>query len=367
MVDADDVEALPCCAQASHPPGEAVLFHVRPVIDGIAPILSIGVEAVRRAARNDAWTAGTGQLEILRVRPDVGGIQRNIDGDIADNQHTVFMGILPQTLPLRVEAVLEEAMKIKFVVQQLPIMRHRLGLVHPDIERPLGPRAVVIICLDGHKEYILLQPRTLLADIFRVALRRGLVEAAPGQMQHPQALVVHLRKIDLIGAAAPIDAVKLLLRQVSVLDKLVQIDQIRVPGEGRERLIGRIAIAGRVDREDLPVGLLCRSQKINKVIGCFSHAADAVGRGQRSNVHQDSTASFHTITLISLSLKTGKSSVGRCFQLFSSFLTLSRLESVNGTVIWRACPPRSVQSIRTEKLRRARSSTDWETVESFGV
>ena len=185
MVDADNIETLPCCAQASHPPGEAVLFHVRPVIDGIAPILSIGVEAVRRAARNDAWTAGTGQLEILRVRPDIGGVQRNIDGDIADNQHTVFMGILPQTLPLRVEAVLEEAMKIKFVVQQLPIMRHRLGLVHPDIERPLGPRAVVIICLDGHKEYIFIQPRALLTDIFRIVFGRGLVKSAPCQMQHP--------------------------------------------------------------------------------------------------------------------------------------------------------------------------------------
>ena len=101
MVDADDVEALPCRAQAAHPPREAVLLHMCPVIDGIAPVLAIGVEAVRRAARNDAWTAGTGQLEILRVRPDIGGIQRNIDGDIADDQHAVFMGILPQPLPLR--------------------------------------------------------------------------------------------------------------------------------------------------------------------------------------------------------------------------------------------------------------------------
>lgn len=140
MVDADDVEALPCCAQASHPPGEAVLFHVRPVIDGIAPILSIGVEAVRRAARDDARTAGAGQLEVLRVRPDVGGIQRNIDGDIADDQHAVFMGILPQPLPLRMEAELQEPLKIKLVVQQLTVVRHGLRLVHPDIERPLGPR-----------------------------------------------------------------------------------------------------------------------------------------------------------------------------------------------------------------------------------
>ena len=64
---------------------------------------------------------------------------------------SVFVCVLPQALPLRVEAVLEEAMKIKFVVQRLPIMRHRLGLVHPDIERPLGPRAVVKYALTAIK------------------------------------------------------------------------------------------------------------------------------------------------------------------------------------------------------------------------
>ena len=119
------------------------------------------------------------------MRPDVGGIQRNIDGDIADDQHAVFMGILPQPLPLRMEAELQEPLKIKLVVQQLTVVRHGLRLVHPDIERPLGPRAVVIICLDGHKEYIFIQPRALLTDIFRIVFGRGLVESAPCQMQHP--------------------------------------------------------------------------------------------------------------------------------------------------------------------------------------
>ena len=165
---------------------------MRPVIDGIAPILAVGVEAIGRAARDDARTAGTGQLEVLRIRPDVGGVQRDIDGDIADDQHTVFMGILPQTLPLRMEAELQEPVEIKLVVQQLAVVRHGLRLVHADVKRPRGPWAVVIICLDGHKEYILIQPRALLADIVRIALGQVLVEAAPGQVQHAQALVVHL-------------------------------------------------------------------------------------------------------------------------------------------------------------------------------
>lgn len=61
------------------------------------------------------------------MRPDVGGIQRNIDGDIADDQHAVFMGILPQPLPLRMEAELQEPLKIKLVVQQLTVVRHASG------------------------------------------------------------------------------------------------------------------------------------------------------------------------------------------------------------------------------------------------
>ena len=158
MVDADDVEVLSRRAQTAHPPGEAILLHALPVVDGVAPVLAVGVEPIGRAARDDTRTARAGQLEVLGVRPDVGGVQRDVDGDIADDLDAVFVRIGTQTLPLGVEAELQEALEIDLVAQLLTVARHGLRLVHPDIERPLCPRAVVIICFDGHKEHVLIEP-----------------------------------------------------------------------------------------------------------------------------------------------------------------------------------------------------------------
>ena len=51
MVDADNVEVLSRRAQTAHPPGEAILLHALPVVDGVAPVLAVGVEPIGRAAR----------------------------------------------------------------------------------------------------------------------------------------------------------------------------------------------------------------------------------------------------------------------------------------------------------------------------
>ena len=88
-------------------------------------------------------------------------------------------------------------------------------------------------------------------------------------MQHMQALVIHGGEIHLVFPAAPADAIELLLLQPSVLNELIEVDEVRIAREGGEGLIRRISVAGRVDRQDLPVGLPGFFEKINKVKALF--------------------------------------------------------------------------------------------------
>ena len=87
------------------------------------------------------------------------------------------------------------------------------------------------------------------------------------------------------GVRAPIDCIDLLAREQPVLLQKVEVDEIRVARAGAEALIGAVAVAGRADGQDLPVALTGMVQEIGKVIGGFAQRADAIGRGQRRNVH----------------------------------------------------------------------------------
>jgi len=52
MVDAQDVDGGEGGADAVNPPGEMVLFHQVPAIEGVAPELPIGGEVIRWHARH---------------------------------------------------------------------------------------------------------------------------------------------------------------------------------------------------------------------------------------------------------------------------------------------------------------------------
>ena len=92
---------------------------------------------------------------------------------------------------------------------------------------------------------------------------------------------------------APALPVQLLLRQPSGGDELIRVDEVGIARKGRKRLIGRIAVARRADRENLPIALVCFFQKINERIRFPAQIADAIGRREGGNMHQDAAASFH--------------------------------------------------------------------------
>ena len=75
--------------------------------------------------------------------------------------------------------------------------------------------------------------------------------------------------------------------------KGVKVDQVRVPREGRKRLIRRIAKARRAKRQDLPILLPGGSKKIDEAICFVAKRPDAVRRWKRRHRQQNAAAPFH--------------------------------------------------------------------------
>ena len=87
--------------------------------------------------------------------------------------------------------------------------------------------------------------------------------------------------VDVAGIGAQVHAIDVTLLQIPCLDKLGKVDEVGISRTGRERLVGRIAIAGRREGQNLPVVLFTRGEKIDEVVGIPTKAADSIRAGQR--------------------------------------------------------------------------------------
>ena len=94
VVDAGDVVKAEAIVHAADPPliaGGAVLL---PAVEGIAPQLAVFGEGVRRAACHGDGNVFSVQLEQLRMRPCVRAVHGDVNRDIADDLHAVFVGVV---------------------------------------------------------------------------------------------------------------------------------------------------------------------------------------------------------------------------------------------------------------------------------
>ena len=105
----------------------------------------------------------------------------------------------------------------------------------------------------------------------------ALETAFGGFLQKRKAVFVELPVIDTAGIRAPVTAFDLPAREKPVVDQRVEIDEIRVACKGGKALVGGVAAACGTKREQLPVALTGRVQKIGKSIRGPAHRADAVG------------------------------------------------------------------------------------------
>ena len=77
MIDTVSVVELACLGETGFPPGKAVLFNDIPAIGGESPVLAAVAEHVRRG------TCAVFQGEVLAVRPHVGAVLVDEDGNVA--------------------------------------------------------------------------------------------------------------------------------------------------------------------------------------------------------------------------------------------------------------------------------------------
>ena len=296
MIDAQHVEQLSCAIDAPYPPSEAIVTHGVPVVQRVAPQLPVGAEVVWRHAGYRLRHELVVQLEELGLGPHIGGVHGHIDGQVADDADAQLVDIVPQRVPLLEEQILHIHEERHVLRQQRPVLRQCLFLPQPDVLRPLRPGPHAEVPLAGHIQRVIRQPPGVFRRKGRYLRAVPLPAPLEGLLQQAEPTLVDLAVVHVPGITAPVAGPALLLRQQPVGRQQLRVNVVGVAGVGGKALIRRVAVAGRAERQHLPIVLSRVLQKVRELIGCLAQRADAIGRRQGGHGHQNTTASFHTST-----------------------------------------------------------------------
>lgn len=295
VIQADDVVHVEGGANAALPPGETVGFHGVPVVDGISPVLAGGRELVGRRAGDTYGITGGVDLKELGCGPHLDGVARDIDGQVADDEDVALVGIGLEAAPLTIEEVLRHL-----------VVEHARGMGGADLGRSLtagtelcGPLPKCLetaLLLDGHELAVGDEPVFVGLDKLVEVGRLVGGKALGGAVENLTTATKDGAIVDIAGVGAQVHAVDIALLQVTCLDELGKVNEIGIARTGRERLIGRVAIARRRKGQNLPIMLFARGEEIDKVIGVPAKAADAIRSGQRRDGHENTACMLHGCT-----------------------------------------------------------------------
>ena len=283
VVDAHTVKQGAGGAHAAHPPRVTGLLHIVPIIDRVAPKLTVRGEIVRRNTRDAARMALVVELELLRCAPDIGGIKRNIDRQIADDLDLPLVCVGAELRPLLVEEALQVLIESHVLAEAFPRGGKRPFLAHAQFIRPVFPGDAAVFVLERHEQRIIVQPVRVFGSkaVERLHVIPAILRARKCRAEYGKALFENRAVIDLPLAIAPADGCNPIAIQKPFVREHVKIDEIRVACKRGERLVRRVAIAGRPERKYLPVVLACAHELIDKNIRGFPERADAIRGGQR--------------------------------------------------------------------------------------
>ena len=294
VVDAHDIINGSSVLHPALPPGEILGLVAGPVVERIAPELTVCRKGIRGAACHLRQVGLAVGLEKLRPRPQIAGIRADVDGDISHQLDSLAVGIGFQGVPLGVEEELHRLEIIHLPGQTLPGSGYGSGLAGAQVIRPVTQACLSLFGLDGHEQGVIVQPEALCrAEVF--VLHAGCSQqTVSGFLQHHRALlvehaVVHRSNRNLSG--------NLISGQIALLVQDTEIDKVGVPGKGGKALVGAVTVAGGANGQDLPIGLLCTGQKIHERKGFFPQRADAKGPRQTKNGHQNAACSHGELLL----------------------------------------------------------------------
>ena len=231
------------------------------------------------------------------MRPDVRAVRRDVDRDIAHDLDAPAVGVGLELLPLPVKLELHVHVELDVKVQLAAVVVQRVTPAQTDVLRPLGPDHAAEEFVHRHEQRVVVQPPVVLAHELLVVRVMADVAALVRLAQELKAVLVQRGIVHIGGIAAKVDRVDLLLREHTLLHQRLQADEVRIAGKRGERLVRRIArraVAGRAQRQNLPVGLSGAGQPVHKIIRFLREAADAVFGGQAGHGKQNASGTFHT-------------------------------------------------------------------------
>src|ERR1700728_1287907 len=100
VIQANHIDVSQQSAQPIDAPPITSRTHGIPVVNGIAPQLTLRAEIIGRNSGDEARPMLLIEQEELRVRPNVTGIRGNKEGQIPDQAHALGMGMLPELIGL---------------------------------------------------------------------------------------------------------------------------------------------------------------------------------------------------------------------------------------------------------------------------
>src|SRR5207245_1998915 len=165
----------------------------------------------------------------------------------------------------------------------------RGGRTPDDLRGPLEVRSAAVSLFERAEQGVVVQPvRLRLTELFdrrlQVLARAG-AEVPPSRLE--QRVFESLDGIEIDRRWRKRAAREIARANESVLDQPLGADQQRVARERRQGLVRRVAIAGRPQRERLPISLSRLVKPVDPGDGRRAYVADSVRRRQRRDVQQD--------------------------------------------------------------------------------
>ena len=180
--------------------------------------------------------------------PGIGRVHCNIDGNVTDDFDVVCICIVLQLPVLLEKFELQIHLKLDLEIQLPAVVVQGITPAKSDILRPLIPALSSKEILQCHKQSIIIQPPAIFFHEFLVC---GILADIASLVCHGQkniSIFVLCLIIDIILIITKISRITFLVGQNTFIDQCFQIDKIGIAGKGGKRLIGRIAIAGRMNR-----------------------------------------------------------------------------------------------------------------------
>ena len=201
-----------------------------------------------------------------------------------------------QRIPLLIELELCVLVEFDVIIELTMVVIHRIAPVPADVLRPIRPLLLIEKALQRHEKRIVIQPPAILADEALIAGILGDPAALIGLAQQWKAVGVHLVVVHMLGVMTKVHGFDFLPEQHAFLHQSVQVDVIGIARKSGKGLIGAVfglVVVGRIERQDLPIGLPCLRQKIHKCIGGLSQVTNAVRPWQTGHRHQYSRFTTH--------------------------------------------------------------------------